>query len=313
MAAARPKFGQRHLPASAAEPGSSSVFLHNAWDAVAATEDEHAAACAAVAAQAAAPVPSAAKSRYTDPAQAAVFWDRFYATHEARFFKDRHWLWTEFPELLSAAQRERLAAADAEGSDTAADLEGLETAEELDGAELAEGLEDIELVEGRKEFDRLGGEVESMAERAERAERKQVTEAEQLPVEELALASPNNECDHRAAEGTPARHVADSEASSTRTAQAAADNAAGLRYMPRGELLPVLHAARTRAAERLALLRRSAGVERGPASLSATEAADVSVDETAVRWGRSEHAARRVLEVGCGAGNTVFPLLAADR
>ena len=88
----RPQFGGRHLK------DAGDVFKHNAWDDVEWDEDQMAAAREKV--EANARVTMTAEERARLEAEADKNWDAFYGTHQAGFFKDRNWLFTEFPELL---------------------------------------------------------------------------------------------------------------------------------------------------------------------------------------------------------------------
>lgn len=88
----RPQFGNRYLTEE------KDVYTHNAWDDVEWDEEQEKAARDIVASNCANKLPP--ENIENLQTNASQNWDKFYGIHNNRFFKDRNWLFTEFPELF---------------------------------------------------------------------------------------------------------------------------------------------------------------------------------------------------------------------
>ncbi|KAG9065311.1 hypothetical protein KI688_002635 [Linnemannia hyalina] len=82
----------------------ANVFEQNAWDHAEWGEEQEQHALKEIARQQQDPVPQELIETYH--AEAADNWNKFYAKNENRFFKDRHWLRIEFPELFQMVEAE---------------------------------------------------------------------------------------------------------------------------------------------------------------------------------------------------------------
>ncbi|XP_063697351.1 tRNA N(3)-methylcytidine methyltransferase Mettl2 [Culicoides brevitarsis] len=85
------QFGNRFLT------NPNDVFQHNSWDHVTWDSDQEESAKQRVFENSNVTLSQAQIDKYE--MDAYKFWDEFYDVHQNRFFKDRHWLFTEFPEL----------------------------------------------------------------------------------------------------------------------------------------------------------------------------------------------------------------------
>ncbi|XP_022703742.1 methyltransferase-like protein 2-A isoform X2 [Varroa jacobsoni] len=92
----RLQFGNRYLT------NKEKVFEHNAWDNVQWSEEQLDAARLKVAEVAATKADQETRAHFE--IEAANYWNKFYDIHTNRFFKDRNWLFVEFPELLPVSQ-----------------------------------------------------------------------------------------------------------------------------------------------------------------------------------------------------------------
>ncbi|KRF83982.1 uncharacterized protein Dvir_GJ12543, isoform C [Drosophila virilis] len=98
---------QRKKPSGAGErilSDAREVFEFNAWDHVEWDAEQELAAQAAVEKNSTVKMSEDQRARFQ--LDAPKFWDSFYGIHDNRFFKDRHWLFTEFPELAPMANNE---------------------------------------------------------------------------------------------------------------------------------------------------------------------------------------------------------------
>ncbi|XP_018927350.1 mRNA N(3)-methylcytidine methyltransferase METTL8 isoform X2 [Cyprinus carpio] len=74
------------------------IFQHNMWDHVQWTEEETEKARLRAEENSKEKIPVEEQSKYDG--EAYKYWDRFYEMHQRKFFRNRTWLFTEFPELL---------------------------------------------------------------------------------------------------------------------------------------------------------------------------------------------------------------------
>uniref|UniRef100_A0A3P9I563 tRNA N(3)-cytidine methyltransferase n=1 Tax=Oryzias latipes TaxID=8090 RepID=A0A3P9I563_ORYLA len=83
---------------------TDDIFKHNMWDHIKWTVEDKENARQKVQENSSVQIPATERGKFD--AEACQFWDKFYEVHQSKFFKDRRWLFLEFPELLHPSHRE---------------------------------------------------------------------------------------------------------------------------------------------------------------------------------------------------------------
>ncbi|XP_029315371.1 tRNA N(3)-cytidine methyltransferase METTL8, mitochondrial [Cottoperca gobio] len=79
------------------------IFKHNMWDHVQWTEEDKENAQQKAKENSCVQIPL--EDQGTFDTEACQYWDKFYEMHQDKFFKDRKWLFSEFPELLPSGAK----------------------------------------------------------------------------------------------------------------------------------------------------------------------------------------------------------------
>uniref|UniRef100_A0A3B5MQ12 tRNA N(3)-cytidine methyltransferase n=1 Tax=Xiphophorus couchianus TaxID=32473 RepID=A0A3B5MQ12_9TELE len=81
------------------------IFKHNMWDHVQWTKEDQEAARQRAEENSSIQLPLTEQGKFST--NACQYWDQFYEVHQDKFFKDRRWLFLEFPELLPSSAEEK--------------------------------------------------------------------------------------------------------------------------------------------------------------------------------------------------------------
>ncbi|XP_014900891.1 tRNA N(3)-cytidine methyltransferase METTL8, mitochondrial isoform X1 [Poecilia latipinna] len=81
------------------------IFKHNMWDHVQWTKKDQEAARQKAEENSSIRLPLKEQGKFST--DACQYWDQFYEAHQDKFFKDRRWLFLEFPELHPSSAKEK--------------------------------------------------------------------------------------------------------------------------------------------------------------------------------------------------------------